>query len=120
MWGSLQVGGIRGGGGGGSQRLLRLKVTDGKALAVAAEYRPMEHLHANLPPGTKLLFTDAHIQSGIIMLQGKMVQVLGGRVGALAHEWEVPPSLFLQLQLISALWIQQHGYVPNFPQQGRG
>eukprot|EP00240_Pyramimonas_obovata_P014112 CAMPEP_0118949916 /NCGR_PEP_ID=MMETSP1169-20130426/50465_1 /TAXON_ID=36882 /ORGANISM="Pyramimonas obovata, Strain CCMP722" /LENGTH=211 /DNA_ID=CAMNT_0006896645 /DNA_START=17 /DNA_END=648 /DNA_ORIENTATION=+ len=78
-----------GGSSGGKHRMLRLKVTDGKMTAVAVEYRPVGQLNSDLPPGTKLLITDAHIQSGIIMLQEKMMKVLGGRVDALLEEWEV-------------------------------
>eukprot|EP00959_Pyramimonas_sp_CCMP1952_P152971 3200121-Pyramimonas_sp.AAC.1 len=77
------------GGGGGKQRMLRLKVTDGKVTAVAVEYRRISQLDSNLAPGTKLLFTDATVQSGIAMLQDRMVKVLGGRVDSLADEWEV-------------------------------
>ena len=59
--------------------MLRLKLTDGKVTAVAVEYRPIGHLNLDIPPGTKLLLTDALVQSGVVMLQEKMVKVLGER-----------------------------------------
>jgi len=76
------------GAGGGARRLLRLTVTDGHREAKAAEYRPIKHLQPDMRPGTKLLLRDVVILMGVMLLTEQSVRVLGGRVDALADEWE--------------------------------
>ncbi|KXZ45405.1 hypothetical protein GPECTOR_55g311 [Gonium pectorale] len=75
-------------GGGGSDRLLCLRLTDGKVTCKAVEYQRVEQLSEELAPGTKVLLSNANVKDGVILLNPKCIKVLGGRVEALAAAWE--------------------------------
>eukprot|EP00192_Tetraselmis_astigmatica_P019271 CAMPEP_0117683282 /NCGR_PEP_ID=MMETSP0804-20121206/20278_1 /TAXON_ID=1074897 /ORGANISM="Tetraselmis astigmatica, Strain CCMP880" /LENGTH=225 /DNA_ID=CAMNT_0005493787 /DNA_START=186 /DNA_END=859 /DNA_ORIENTATION=- len=71
-------------------RLLRAKLTDGKLTAACIEYQPISQCSAATAPGTKVVLKGkCQIRSGIILLESKNIDVLGGRVEALAEPWEV-------------------------------
>ncbi|DBA71488.1 TPA: hypothetical protein ACH3X2_011280 [Trebouxia sp. C0005] len=70
-----------------AQRLLRLKLTDGKLSCTAAEYKPVPQLSEDLPPGTKLCCTNATVRLGVLLLDAKCIQVLGGHVEELVETW---------------------------------
>jgi tudor domain-containing protein 3 len=74
--------------GSGARRLLRLTVTDGHREAKAAEYQPIKQLQPDMRPGTKLQLCNVVIFMGVMLLTEQSVRVLGGRVDALADEWE--------------------------------
>ena len=42
-----------------------------------------------LPPGSKVVLTNAHVRSGVIALEPGCIKVLGGRVEALVEAWQV-------------------------------
>ncbi|KAL0052226.1 hypothetical protein WJX82_010182 [Trebouxia sp. C0006] len=70
-----------------AQRLLRLKLTDGKLSCIAAEFKPVPQLTEDLPPGTKLCCTNATVRLGVLLLDAKCIQVLGGHVEGLVETW---------------------------------
>lgn len=59
----------------GPQRLLVLRLTDGKLTCKAAEYRHCPALKECLVPGTKLAVTGASIKSGVLLLEPKCIKV---------------------------------------------
>ncbi|KAL0034734.1 hypothetical protein WJX77_004661 [Trebouxia sp. C0004] len=69
------------------QRLLRVKLTDGKLSCIAAEFKPVPQLTEDLPPGTKLCCTNATVRLGVLLLDAKCIQVLGGHVEELVETW---------------------------------
>ncbi len=69
------------GGGGSGGRMLRLKLTDGKASCTAVEVHPVAQLHPDMVPGSKVLLEDAPIRTGIVLLQPGSVKV--GRITVL-------------------------------------
>lgn len=79
--------------GSSGRRMLRLDLTDGDATVVALEYRELTSVEdaSALAPGTKVAVPPGvriRCQSGIILAHGDVLRVLGGRVAALAEEWE--------------------------------
>lgn len=58
-----------------SCRLLRLKLTDGKLSCIAAEFKSVPQLHEELPPGTKVLLTNASVKLGVVLLDARNIQV---------------------------------------------
>eukprot|EP00740_Mantoniella_antarctica_P001348 CAMPEP_0181355836 /NCGR_PEP_ID=MMETSP1106-20121128/4110_1 /TAXON_ID=81844 /ORGANISM="Mantoniella antarctica, Strain SL-175" /LENGTH=621 /DNA_ID=CAMNT_0023468599 /DNA_START=247 /DNA_END=2108 /DNA_ORIENTATION=+ len=92
-------GGVRGGGGGGGgghRRMFRFELTDGVSTVTGIiEFRALTgrglHDGCALAPGSKLvLASGAQVRRahGILLFQGHHLQLLGGRVPALAEEWE--------------------------------
>lgn len=61
--------------GGGPGRLLALKLTDGKTSCKAVEYKKVDALNDNLPPGTKVVLTSAQVKMGVILLESKCIKV---------------------------------------------
>ncbi|GIL42082.1 hypothetical protein Vafri_128 [Volvox africanus] len=74
--------------GGGADRLLSIRLTDGKVSCKAIEYQRVDQLNEDLPPGTKVLLSNANVKNGMMMLNPKNIKVLGGRVEHLAEAWE--------------------------------
>jgi len=79
--------------GSSGRRMLRLDLTDGDATVVAVEYRELTSVEdaSALAPGTKVAVPPGvriRCQSGILLAHGDALRVLGGRVAALAEEWE--------------------------------
>ena len=79
--------------GSSGRRMLRLDLTDGDAAVVAVEYGELTSIKdaSSLAPGTKVAIAPGvriPCQSGILLVQGDALRVLGGRVAALAEEWE--------------------------------
>lgn len=79
--------------GSSGRRMLRLDLTDGDATVVAVEYRELTSVEdaSALAPGTKVAVPPGvriRCQSGILLAQGDALRVLGGKVAALAEEWE--------------------------------
>lgn len=79
--------------GSSGRRMLRLDLTDGDAAVVAVEYGELTSIKdaSSLAPGTKVAIAPGvriPCQSGILLVQGDAMRVLGGRVAALAEEWE--------------------------------
>lgn len=70
-----------------THRLLRLKLTDGKLSCIAAEFKPVPQLNEDLPPGTKVCLTNASVKLGVVLLDAKCIQVLGGQVEELVEAW---------------------------------
>ena len=81
--------------GSSGRRMLRLDLTDGDATVVAVEYRELTSVEdasaLALAPGTKVAVPPGvriRCQSGVLLAQGDALRVLGGKVAALAEEWE--------------------------------
>ncbi|EFJ49912.1 hypothetical protein VOLCADRAFT_89400 [Volvox carteri f. nagariensis] len=74
--------------GSGADRLLCVRLTDGKLSCKALEYQRVDQLSENLPPGTKVLLSNATVKNGVVLLNPKSIKVLGGRVDHLAEAWE--------------------------------
>ena len=79
--------------GSSGRRMLRLDLTDGDATVVAVEYRELTSVEdaSALAPGTKVAVPPGvriRCQSGILLAHGDALRVLGGKVAALAEEWE--------------------------------
>ena len=79
--------------GSSGRRMLRLDLTDGDATVVAVEYRELTSVEdaSALAPGTKVAVPPGvriRCQSGILLAHGDVLRVLGGKVAALAEEWE--------------------------------
>lgn len=71
-------------------RLLRLKLTDGHRSCVGVEYLPLGSLRSpDLVPGVKVLIRGVLIRVGVLLLEPKCIELVGGRVQALAEAWEV-------------------------------
>jgi hypothetical protein len=57
-------------------RLLRLKLTDGKVVCTAIEFKPLPDLQESaLVPGCKVLFVTAPVKDGILLLDAKSLRV---------------------------------------------
>ncbi|XP_021277123.1 tudor domain-containing protein 3 [Herrania umbratica] len=73
-----------------SLRLLRLCLTDGHSEITAIEYSHVPAIPDNVVPGTKIrLENKAIIHGGILCLNPKVVNLLGGVVQSLYEEWEM-------------------------------
>jgi len=73
----------------GSNRLLVVKMTDGQKVCKGVEFHRMDMLSADLAPGTKLQLHDVAIKTGVLHLEPKSVNVIGGQVESLVEEWKV-------------------------------
>lgn len=70
-------------------RLLRLRLTDGNKKCVALEYGQLSHIRSDiLIPGVKLKIQNVTVRLGVLLLEKKNIEVLGGRVDSLAEAWE--------------------------------
>ena len=57
-------------------RLLAMRLTDGKVTAKAMEFKPLlKSLPAIVPPGTKVVVSNASVKTGVILLDDKSFQV---------------------------------------------
>ncbi|KAI7838895.1 hypothetical protein COHA_007360 [Chlorella ohadii] len=70
-------------------RILRLKLTDGRSSCVGIEFAPLPYSLEQLCPGTKVRLHNVTVRLGVLLLEPKAIEVLGGRVEALAEGWEV-------------------------------
>jgi len=76
--------------------MLKLTLTDGHSVCHAIEVRKIPQLSLNVPPGTKLYLrpdSPIPVASGLLLVSPQNVEVLGGRVAALAERWELNRSL---------------------------
>lgn len=72
------------------QRLLKLTLTDGSTKIRGLEYTALENVKSSsLIPGTKVKITNVLLRWGLVWLDSKNVEVLGGRVEELAEAWEL-------------------------------
>ena len=63
------------------KRMLLLELTDGTQVIQAMEYMPINALHLDLLPGTKILIKGpVECRSGVILLRPNNVELLGGEV----------------------------------------
>lgn len=62
----------------GGDRLLMVKLTDGKISCKCVEYQKVDVLHENLPPGTKVVLTGANVRTGVVQLTPKCIKVSAG------------------------------------------
>ncbi|CAL8466403.1 g5939 [Coccomyxa elongata] len=75
--------------GSSKQRVLRLKLTDGKTTCKAVETRPIQSIDPDsLAPGTKVCISNASVKAGLLLLDPKSLKVLGGKVAELQEAWE--------------------------------
>lgn len=68
------------------RRMLLLQLTDGSQSIQAMEYMPINHLHLDLIPGTKILIKGpVECRRGVILLRPNNVELLGGEVNDLVQ-----------------------------------
>lgn len=67
--------------GGSSGRLLAVRLTDGKVTCKGLEYRKLDCLSEDTPPGTKVQLSGVSIRMGVLLLEPKCVKVRAGRKG---------------------------------------
>ena len=73
-----------------TRRMLRLKLTDGETTCVCVEYEYLNNIkNKDLVPGVKVKLMSPLVRFGVVLLQPKTVEILGGRVSELADAWEV-------------------------------
>ncbi|CAG9467394.1 unnamed protein product [Pedinophyceae sp. YPF-701] len=77
------------GGNGAGRRIVRLKLTDGRAICYAVEYRRVSQITKELAPGTKIQLRNARIAGGTVLLEDGCCKVLGGTVPELHEQWAV-------------------------------
>lgn len=71
-------------------RLLQICLTDGHSTITAIEYCPLPSISEDMAPGTKVCFEGiASVKSGILLLESRSLNVLGGYVQSLYEEWEI-------------------------------
>uniref|UniRef100_A0A8C6W1U1 RecQ-mediated genome instability protein 1 n=1 Tax=Nannospalax galili TaxID=1026970 RepID=A0A8C6W1U1_NANGA len=71
-----------------SSRMLMLYLTDGIVQVQGMEYQSIPALHADLPPGTKvLIYGHILFRLGVLLLKPENVTVLGGEVDGLSEEY---------------------------------
>lgn len=68
--------------------MMGLTLTDGRITCKAVEYKPTSCLNKACVPGTKVCLRNVAVKSGILCLEPRSVEVLGGRVEALADAYE--------------------------------
>ncbi|KAH9800427.1 DUF1767 domain-containing protein [Citrus sinensis] len=74
----------------GSNRLLKLVLTDGHIEITAIEYSHIPSIPYDVVPGTKVrLENKVPVHSGIVCLNPNVVTVLGGVVASLHEEWQM-------------------------------
>ncbi|GAY50509.1 hypothetical protein CUMW_127240 [Citrus unshiu] len=74
----------------GSNRLLKLVLTDGHIEITAIEYSHIPSIPYDIVPGTKVrLENKVPVHSGIVCLNPNVVTVLGGVVASLHEEWQM-------------------------------
>ena len=70
-----------------------MRLTDGKVTAKAMEFKPLlKSLPAIVPPGTKVVVSNASVKAGVILLddrsfQVRLLVVLVGLGGQEPHPW---------------------------------
>ncbi|KAL4439710.1 hypothetical protein ABPG75_002711 [Micractinium tetrahymenae] len=69
-------------------RILRLRLTDGRSSCVGIEFQPLTFAIEQLCPGTKVRLRGATVRMGVLLLEARCVELLGGRVEPLAEAWE--------------------------------
>ncbi|XP_011190148.1 tudor domain-containing protein 3 [Zeugodacus cucurbitae] len=76
-------------------RFLQLELTDGQTTIHALELENISALSMNLPPGTKIYFRSERLQlmQSFLILRSSELQVLGGRVEAMAEKWELARTM---------------------------
>lgn len=75
-------------------RMLKLTLTDGKFSCFAIEFESLPKISLKTPPGTKVcLVGTVRLSSGIILLDSKNIQILGGEVPELIEEWKIQQLL---------------------------
>ncbi|GMH33214.1 hypothetical protein BSKO_01048 [Bryopsis sp. KO-2023] len=73
----------------GGKRMMFLTLTDGRSTCRCLEYKQVSSLSDAMAPGTKIVLRNATVKAGVIILDTKSIQVLGGRVDDLAEAWEI-------------------------------
>ncbi|GAX80065.1 hypothetical protein CEUSTIGMA_g7503.t1 [Chlamydomonas eustigma] len=72
------------------QRQLLLQLTDGITCCKAVEYGHVEALSEDLPPGTKVRVRGStRVRTGLLLLDSRCIEVLGGHVPVLEEAWQV-------------------------------
>eukprot|EP00752_Nemacystus_decipiens_P009171 g8192.t1 len=74
--------------GGSFHHTLKLAVGDGRQTVAAFEYRRIQGLVADPPPGLKLLLVEPWVRRGILLLSSDNTTVLGGEVSSLVEARE--------------------------------
>ncbi len=65
-----------------SNRVLKMKLTDGVTTCYAIEFVPIRSLSATLKPGTKLSVSNVRVENGLLLLNPTNTIVLGGHVSS--------------------------------------
>lgn len=65
-----------------SNRVLKMKLTDGVTSCYAIEFIPIPSLSATLKPGTKLSVANVRVENGLLLLNPSNTMVLGGHVSS--------------------------------------
>ena len=64
--------------------MLLLRLTDGKVTAKAVEFKPFSRVEQDkLPPGSKVVISNASVKAGVILLDDRSIQALSCRMCAL-------------------------------------
>eukprot|EP00903_Cladosiphon_okamuranus_P011728 g11028.t1 len=71
--------------GGSFHHTLKLALGDGRQTVAAFEYRRIQGLAADPPPGLKLLLVEPWVRRGILLLSSENTTVLGGEVSSLVE-----------------------------------
>ncbi|CAM9358532.1 unnamed protein product, partial [Hapterophycus canaliculatus] len=71
--------------GASSHHTLKLALGDGRQTVAAFEYRRIQGLVADPPPGLKLLLVEPWVRRGILLLTSDNTTVLGGEVASLVE-----------------------------------
>ncbi|XP_052077918.1 tudor domain-containing protein 3-like [Mytilus californianus] len=84
----------------GAPRLLKLTLTDGHLNSNGVETEKLDKFGMNIPPGTKVLLKGTvAVEHGIMLLNNKNCQLIGGRVEKMAENWELKKMLSKQSKL---------------------
>ena len=66
--------------------MLLLRLTDGKVTAKAVEFKPFSRVEKDkLPPGSKVVISNASVKAGVILLDDRSIQALSRHVCALQY-----------------------------------
>ena len=66
-----------------SNRVLKMKLTDGVTICYAIEFSAIPSLSVTLKPGTKLSVSNVRVENGLLLLNQSNTIVLGGHVSFL-------------------------------------